>query len=305
MKMIDLIERYRKRLEANPNDYACLLFALQIPSICSRIEIPKTPENTGRCKEGKFYKQNGSPWDKNMYKGWLAKHNDSFAEIYHTSMEVNTFCEVMYELRCKMTHEGVLITNNNHFYFTNDNNVMLLGDTVFLPIRRLCEIMFNVATMVLSCRCEKFSVTPFEDIFLPSDIYSKIRNDINKAYELFWDKYSSDDKLLNCIYDHIIFDKPDIKSEINEFFKNQPDDTFEIWDFGLKFSYIVDMEQRFIKKKYNENKSMFSQTLKTDSDVLCLSKLDYERMIQIHQELEIFSKTHPFDITRYTTKGAR
>lgn len=46
MLLIELIKEYRKKLNQNPNDFSCLLFALQIPSICSRIEIPKTVENT-------------------------------------------------------------------------------------------------------------------------------------------------------------------------------------------------------------------------------------------------------------------
>lgn len=46
MYLMDLIKSYREKLIDNPNDYSCLLFALQIPSICSRIEIPKTQENT-------------------------------------------------------------------------------------------------------------------------------------------------------------------------------------------------------------------------------------------------------------------
>lgn len=303
MKMIDLIEGHKRRLLTNHNDYTCLLFALQLPSICSRIEFPQTSENTGKFGEGKFYRKNGSPWDKNMYKGWLAKHSDSFADIYRTSMEVNTFCEIMYDLRCKMTHEGVLITDNNHFYFTNDNNAMLLGNVVFLPMKRLCEKMFDVATMVLSNRCEDFNVTPFEDIFLPDDMYFKIRDNVNKVYKSFWDKYSIDDNLLNCIYDHIILDNPDIKSEIDGFFKSRPDDILEVWDFGSKFGCVIDIEQRFIKWKHYKNKSTHSLFSRIYSDVLCLSKSDYERMIQVHQELENFTNAHPFDITQYTMKG--
>ena len=105
MEMLDLIEQYKKRLENNPNDYTCILFALQIPSICSRIEFPQTSENTGNCSKGKLYKPNGNPWDVNMYKTWLIKHNNSFVDIYHSSMELNAFCEAVYDLRCQVTHE--------------------------------------------------------------------------------------------------------------------------------------------------------------------------------------------------------
>lgn len=71
MYLKDLIESYRKKLNDNSNDYSCILFALQIPSICSRIEFPKTDENKGGLKEGKFYGSKGRVWDGNMYKAWL------------------------------------------------------------------------------------------------------------------------------------------------------------------------------------------------------------------------------------------
>ena len=81
MYLKDLIESYRKKLNDNSNDYSCILFALQIPSICSRIEFPKTDENKGGLKEGKFYGSKGRVWDGNMYKAWLKKHSNSFVNI--------------------------------------------------------------------------------------------------------------------------------------------------------------------------------------------------------------------------------
>lgn len=299
MEMLNLIEQYKKRLEINSSDHTCLLFALQIPSICSRIEFLQTPENTGKNEDGKLYKSNGNPWDANMYKEWLVKHSDSFADIYRSSMELNTFCNVMYELRCQITHEGILMADGSHFYFTNGDNAMCLGDIVFLPIKRLCNDMFNAATMLLFNNQEKINITPFEDIFLSDDMYSRIRNDLSKTYKLFWDKYSDDDKMLECIYNNIILNKPDITIEIDKFFENYPDDNYEIWDFGIKFGYIIDIEQRFIKQKYDENKSRASRILNVDSDVLCLSKAEYERMLQVHEKFENFTEAHPFDITQY------
>lgn len=301
MEILDLIKQYKKQLENNPNDFDCLLFVLQIPSIFSRIEFPKTSENTGRCEDGKLYKSNGNPWDANMYKTWLMKHNDSFVDIYHSSMELNVFCKAVYDLRCQVTHEGVLMTNESRFYFTNSDNAMCLKDVVFLPMKRLCEDMFDAATIVLG-KHGKLNITPFKDMLLPDDTYSKIRNDRRKIYKLFWDDYSEDDNMLIGIYNHIIFDKPDMKLKIDEFFKNQPNDTFEIWDFGLKFGHIMDMKQRFIQQRYDESKSTLSRNLKTDSDVLCLSKTEYERMLQVHKELEEFSKSNPFDITQYSQR---
>lgn len=299
MKILDLIERYEKQLENNPNDFNCLLFALQIPSICSRIEFPKTLENTEKCEDEKLYNSNGKPCDANLYKKWIKEHRIYFSDIYDSSMELNVFCKVVYDLRCQVTHEGVLTTNESHFYFINDKadkTTMCFGNTVFIPIKRLCKDMFNAAKSVLPNNCGKNDITPFEDVYLPDDVYSKICNDIQKTRESFWENYSEDDNLLNCIYNNIIFDNHKMKSEIDEFFKKQPNDIFEIWDFGLNFGGVTDMKQRFVKQKYDENKSKISLLLKKETDVLCLSKTDYERMLQVHKELEAFLKLHSFDI---------
>lgn len=302
MKILDLIEQYEKQLENNPNDFNCLLFALQIPSICSRIELPKTLENTEKCEDEKLYNSNGKPCDANLYKKWIKEHKIYFSDICDSSMELNVFCKVVYDLRCQVTHEGILTTNESHFYFINDKagkTTMCFGNTVFIPIKRLCKDMFNAAKSVLPNNCGKNDITPFEDVYLPDDVYSKICSDINRNCESFWKNYSDDDNLLNCIYNNIIFDNHKMKSKIDEFFKKRPNDIFEIWDFALNFGGVTDVKERFIKQKYDESKSEISRKLKKKTDVLCLSKTDYERMLQVNKELEAFLKRHSFDIKKY------
>ena len=38
MDMIDVVRYYRYRVDVEKDAYGCLLFALQLPSICSRIK---------------------------------------------------------------------------------------------------------------------------------------------------------------------------------------------------------------------------------------------------------------------------
>lgn len=292
MTILDLIEQYKKQLENNPNDYNCLLFALQIPSICSRIEFPQTPENTGN-EKGKLYNSYGNPRDANLYKTWLMNYSDSFFNIYNLSMELNDFCNVMYKLRCQITHEGILMSDNNQFYFINGDDLICIGNKIFLPIKCLCESLFNAA-MISIKRNKNIDITPFEEFVMSDNICCQIRNDVKETYKPFWSNYSEDDKLLNYIYKCIIFDNSDMKQEIDEFFKNQPNKNFEILNFGMNFSYIYDAKQRFIKQRYDD--------LGRYIDVLSLSKADYEKMLQVHQEFESFSKMNPFDITKYYKK---
>ena len=176
---------------------------------------------------------------------------------------------------------------------------MSVGDIVFIPIKRLCEDMFDAAYNMLFNRHEFISITLFNDMLIPSEVFSQISNDVSKTYHSFWDNRPEDDNMLNCIYDHIIFDRPDMKNKIDEFFKNHPDDIFEIWDFGYKYGHIIDMDRRFIHQDYDESKSMICRDLKRETDVLRLTKEQYERMLQVVDELNDYSANHPFDITQY------
>ena len=299
MEMIDLVQEYRNKLEQNPHDISCLLFALQIPSVCSRIDFPQTPENTGRCEDGKLYRPNGNPWDANMYKAWLRRHHSHFENIYNSSMTIDAFCENLYNLRNQVTHEGVLMSDKNKFYFIESDNAMSIRDIVFIPIKRLCKDMFDAAHNMLINRHDFVSITLFDDMLISSDIFNQISIDISKIYRPFWDNRPKDDNMLTVIYNHIIFDKPHIKDEIDGFFSKNPDDVFEIWDFGYKYGYIIGTQEKFIVRKFDKSKSIICRDLNTDTDVLCLTKQQYERMLQVVSELKDYSKQHPFDITKY------
>ena len=84
MTLQELIESYKEKLESCNNNslHSVLLFSLQLPSICSRIEFPKTDDNTGDAKDGKFYTKNGRVLDANIYKAWLRKHITCFRDIF-------------------------------------------------------------------------------------------------------------------------------------------------------------------------------------------------------------------------------
>lgn len=298
MDMIELVQKYSNKLKNNPNDISYLLFALQIPSICSRIEFPKTDENTGRAEEGKLYRSSGKPWDANLYKAWLRKHYDAFEDIYYGAMTLNSFCDNLYALRNQVTHEGVLMTDKSKFYFTESKHAMSIGNIVFIPMKRLCENMLNVAYYILSNRHDSTKITLFSDMLMPTDIYNRIVDDNELLYNLFWDNRPEEDNELIIIYDHIISDNPCMKNTIEEFFAENPNSDFEIWDFGSKYGHIFCAE-KFIHQKYDEQKSSICLDLKRPTDVLRLNKEQYEQMLQVAEEFEEFSNTHPFDITKY------
>lgn len=299
MEMLDLIQKYRYKLKINPHDVSCLLFALQIPSICSRIDFPKTDENTGKCEYGKFYRKNGKVWDANIYKAWLRKHSSHFVDIYSDSMTIEAFCNSIYELRNQVTHEGVLMSDKNKFYFIESDNAMIIGNIiVFIPIKRLCKDMLDAAYDMLIEHHMSINITLFNDMLVPSEIYNQISNDVSEMYRSFWGDYTEYDQTLYRIYKSIIFNDPNMCACIDKFFADNHDAIFEIWDFGDKYG-LIDMDEHFVREDYNESKSSICRDSKTNTDVLRLTKQQYERMLQVVSELEDYSKQYPFDITKY------
>lgn len=113
-----------------------------------------------------------------------------------------------------------------------------------------------------------------------ANIYKAWIRNHNKDFVDVYGMSMTIDSFCDNIYDHIIFDRPDMKNKIDEFFKNHPDDIFEIWDFGYKYGYIIDMDRQFIHQDYDESKSMIFRGLKRETDVLRLTKEQYERMLR-------------------------
>lgn len=301
MEMLDLVQEYRNKLQSNPHDVSCLLFALQIPSICSRIEFPQTPENTGN-EYDKLYLPNGKVRDANMYKKWLKEHQSYFVDIYSYSMTVDEFCDNLYKLRNQVTHEGVLMSDKNKFYFIESDNAMIVDDTVFIPIKRLCKDMLDDAYDMLLNRHESIDITLFNDMSIPSEIYNQISNDVSEIYHSFWDDRFEDDQTLYRIYKSVTSNNPNMCECIDKFFAESPDAVFEIWDFSDKYG-LIDMDERFVHEDYNESKSLICQKLKTNTDVLRLTKQQYERMLNVVNEHSDYTKQHPFDITKYINEG--
>ena len=73
VNLIELIDMYRNKLDKDR--YSCLLFALQLPSICSRIEYPNRGKYTA------YYNDDGRPKDGKLYRKWIKDHYSYFNKI--------------------------------------------------------------------------------------------------------------------------------------------------------------------------------------------------------------------------------
>ena len=114
----ELIDKYRDKLSSpdctDDDKHSALLFALQIPSVCSRIEYPAD-------KYTDFYKADGRPIDNKLYKYWIRNHKGKFETLWRLIMSVDELAERIYGLRNQLTHEGYIVGKTTKFYFTESS----------------------------------------------------------------------------------------------------------------------------------------------------------------------------------------
>lgn len=213
--------REMAKSENEYSQFAALLFALQIPSICSRIELPKTTDNTGEnSKDHKIlYRENGKPWDKNLYRAWLWLHKTIFMPWYIQIMPFDTLCNAIYQLRNLVTHAGSLLELNSPIVLVRgDVSPMYSGNTLYVSVSGFCNKMFNAAWST-------FWLTDVLDKkihALPSQNYDKIRTKFEYDYQKFWDGRPDDLELYQCYSWYLQGKLSDIKTHL------QADNTWSI-----------------------------------------------------------------------------
>lgn len=188
--------------------YAALLFALQLPSICSRVEFPQTPDNTGSNQYNKdvLYNTKGKPFDKNLYFAWLNRHRVYFSSWYITIMPFDILCEAIYSLRCQITHTGsIRDLSTNVILVESGDMVLASGEILFISISQFCLKMFDAARDTFSL----FSPYALRAYQISSNMYTlsaKEAEDIGRLldteYKDFWTSRESDLKLYQdyCFY---------------------------------------------------------------------------------------------------------
>lgn len=253
MKLQELIQTYKDKSKSEDiNDqYSSLLFALQLPSICSRLEFPKTEENTK-----KLYKNNGTPLDGKLYRYWIESHAVSFEDILMDNLPLDKFCNAVYSLRCQLMHQGIVTSTKSKFYFVHNGKCSMFIDGItFLPIEQFCDDIFSAANESENILC--MEITLSKDMMIPNDVYEKILQSVHGIYESFWKTRDNDDNILYLIYEAIINERPYNKKKIDDFFLNNPDKLYEIWDFGYKYR-IVQPDNKYFFEDYDQ-KNLFIQ----------------------------------------------
>ena len=298
--MVELIDMYRNKLDEDP--YSCLLFALQLPSICSRIECEGYPELYEGCWGNKeTHRLN----DGAAYKRWLVRHIFYLKHLFMPFMNSQTFVKKVYKLRCLLTHEGVLLgrsIEDNDFCFVEGDITFALPNMLFLSPSSFCNAMFDSACSFLLMAGVRPNVSSYFNLLLPLKDYINIMNDVRVCcdkwaeceFECTTDR---DDSLLYILYDWLsvyysipketsdVPEKSDdeLNKETNElekmeeFFKENPDEEYVMFDFSRRCAVIPDVNRLYIKEEQSRHGSPNCKTFN-----LHLTKSDYDRMMYLH-----------------------
>lgn len=246
MELLDLIKKYEKKYQSKNIDdkYSALIFALQLPAICGRLEFEPTNENI---KLGLY--KNNSPNDKKIFKHWIkTKHsytNGITEDIFTEIINIEDFSDKLYQLRCSLIHEGISFDIKNKILIINDDNIFNLQDIYAISVEYICENIFQAAKNYLYANPNKS-----KNIFIdPKNIYTFYKS-VNTEIRDYWMK-NKQYNTLSIVYSFLQQNKNEISS-IENFFKTNPQQIYEIPDFEEKYTYITpDNKIIFKGEKFN------------------------------------------------------
>lgn len=205
--ILDTIEKYKTLAKSDKleDKHAALLFALQLPSICSRIEFPLTDSNKG--SDGNdpeiLYKNDGTPRDHKLYIKWIVSHKQEFKNLFYINASIREIAENIYSLRNSITHAGVIKDKFKQIVFVeNGTRPLLLQNALLIPIKDFCINMFLIAKCSLD---EHSSNTLLTDLEISDVEYSSLKEDAYDMYDDFWQKQNRGDKDLYDLYFDLFF----------------------------------------------------------------------------------------------------
>ena len=207
MKLSDAVER-----GDNDAQFSCLMFALQLPSICARLDFP-------RDKYEQFY-SGGKPHDRELYIKWLEKNHALLVEGSSGFLTFNDFCSAVYELRCSLVHEGILESNKrlqNIRFLSGNGAGLCLGAKQYIPLYYLCDALFTGALDSVSVKefstnqsggfsfsyNSKVAVMDADSLVVDISELSDEAVNMRKRAEEFWGGKSKRESALFALYDYL------------------------------------------------------------------------------------------------------
>ena len=270
MKLIDIINHYKNKLDneecSDDEKYAILLFALQLPSMCSRYDFPinQYPE---------LYYQNGNPKDKELYLKWIKSKASRFEFLIRYTTTIEDLSNAFYHLRCLLTHEGFLITNEkiSRFIFTQSSNIVH-GTYWFINISDFCHHLFSAAeTSELCCQ----DITIGYGFEIPKVIQKQIDEKTKELIDRCWNDKPEEYYYFLAIRNYL--KKENLLDDVKNFFERNPNEEYQIENFETK--------ECLFPIKDNRNFTILNK--RKYSEVLChFNKEDFRNIMSFCKELD-------------------
>lgn len=245
------------------DQYVALLFALQIPSICGRLDIPKTDENTGVSNQDPkiLYKPDGTPHDKNLYVAWLRQHPSIYRHLSSRETPFSVLPEKIYELRNRVFHEGAVFDSTATIVLVAPGcNGMLTSFGDYISVDSFCKHMFDAVGA--STSQSLFNLDGARWWQLSSRIRTMSRNE-----------FSDLDKLTEERYD--------------AFWSARPSEDLELW-------------QRFYRSDVPDIECVREKLVDDDLDnIFGLSRDDAQRLVTIADELCLIDSALREDVVKF------
>lgn len=201
MTLRDLIYEQEDKLKNRTREtdlYEILLFVLQLPSICSRIEFPQSRANTEGTTAPNavpLYDKNKKPKDKALYFKWLDNHSLDLRPLFYSFMDAKKIKEAIYSLRNSITHAGILLDSSKIFLCSGETGILVSGDITFVSVIFLCEILLSAAKKTTYIKNPEIS--PYKGLILPCQKYDKIKSFYWEKAADYWNNREEDRSLYN------------------------------------------------------------------------------------------------------------
>lgn len=189
-----------KSKSSDPHEqYVALMFALQLPSICSRIEFPRYPENSGgseREASTLYVGDCGKPIDRRLYIEWMRMHKHQFRCWWLKSMPFEVICRALYDLRDCLLRTGSLLEAAAKVTLLESGCPMLYcGGRLYLSVEDFCQDMFVAAGQSFSTESSLARSTVQDSLqaeVVSEHVYAQLKRDTVDAYNEFWKDREAD-----------------------------------------------------------------------------------------------------------------
>lgn len=173
--------------------YTALMFALSLPSLCSRSDFPRTAANSGEDPSDPhvlYVGKNGSPLDRRLCVEWLCMRKQQFHCWWLGTMPYECLCHAIYDLRERLVATGSILECANRLVLVAPGCPMMYsGSRIYLSVQDFCQDMFEAASSTIRMDTPYKRTGDFDGVsseVVDESTYTRLRQATVDAYNGYW-----------------------------------------------------------------------------------------------------------------------